>query len=248
MRKTMAVLMGLALVAGLLGTGEALAAVQQPFTLQPGGVATITFEAYCTEFGKFFPQSIVAPTGELAPDKIRAALAYIDQQGYSADQAKALEANYAIWQLAGAQRLPAPGATTQEVVQNATAAPADPAGTSLLDAAAAGQVKLTLTGWAPIGPKVQILSATDNFYGRGTITVENVSTGELSLYMPVGTVFPGSEARFQKMGGFATQIDVQNPNLPSTGAGSAPPAWFIALVAIGLLLAGRLVTRQARSS
>jgi hypothetical protein len=235
------------LISAWLGATPARAAVTQPFTLQPGGVATITFVAYCTEFGKFFPQTIVEPSGALAPEPVRAALAYIDQRGYINDEAQALEANIAIWQLAGASRLPPGGSVTSDVVANATAAPADPAGTSILTAAAAGQVRLTLTGWAPIGDKVQILSATDNFYGRGTLTVENLSAQALDLYMPVGTLFPGNEARFQQVGGFATDVQVRNPQLPNT-SGSAPPAPLLLAAALGLLAVGARLTHHPRRS
>lgn len=214
--------------------------------LAAGGTATITFVAYCTEFGKFFPQTITAPNGQLAPNQVRAALAYIDQQGYTADEAKALEANIAIWQVAGASRLPPGGDVTKAVVANATAAPANPAGISLLDAAAAGQVRMTLADWAPIGDKVQILSATDNFYGRGTLTVENTSTQALELYMPVGTLFPGNEARFQQVGGFATAVQVQNPQLPATSEGVTSPLALLLAGACGALALGLHFSRQSR--
>lgn len=227
------------------GSPVAQAAAKQPFTLQPGGVATITFEAYCTEFGKFFPQTIVEPNGQLASDKIRAALAYIDQKGYSADEAKALEANDAIWQLAGATRAPAGGDVTKDVIANGTAVPADPSGTSVLEAAKAGQVKLTLTSWAAIGAKVQILSATDNFYGGGTLTVENISQQPLTLYMPVGTLFPGSEARFQQVGGYATDVQVKNPELPKTGSDDSPPMGELLVGALGVLVLGIILLKRA---
>jgi LPXTG-motif cell wall-anchored protein len=240
----------MALVIAVLGLSfkpqSTYAAASQPFTLQPGGVATITFEAYCTEFGKFFPQTIVEPNGQLASDPIRAALVYIDQQGYSADEAQALEANYAIWQLAGATRAPAGGDITKDVIANATTPPADPAGTSVLEAASAGQVKLTITSWAAIGPKVQILSATDNFYGRGTMTVENTSQQALSLYMPVGTLFPGDEARFQLVGGYATDVQVTNPQLPATGEADQAPIATLLAAAAGLLALGIGMVRRSR--
>ena len=241
---------GFLMVVGLLMSmaGSALAQAKAPasFKLRPGGVATVSFEAYCTDFGKFFPQTILVPNG-VAPDKIRAALAYIQQQGFTADTDKALEANDAIWQLAGATRAPAGGTTTQDVIKNATTPPADPTGTSILDAATANQVKLTLASWQP-GPKVQILSATDSFYGRGTLTVENISQQELTLFLPVGTLFPGSEARFQVMGGYQTDVQVNNPQLPNTGAAEANPGLLIALLAFSLLSGGYIITRRAQAA
>lgn len=248
--KVMRGIVGILMVVGMLtmldGSAVAQAKIPASFTVLPGGVATITFEAYCTDFGKFFPQSILAPNG-IAPDKIRAALAYIQQQGLTADTDKALEANDAIWQLAGATRAPAGGTTTQDVLKNATTPPADPKGTSILDAAGANQVKLTLASWQP-GPKVQILSATDSFYGRGTLMVENISQQDLTLYMPVGTLFPGSEARFQVMGGYPTNVQVKNPQLPNTGAGERVPVLLIAMFALSLITAGSLIARRVQSN
>ena len=246
MRGVVSVLMAVGVLMTLVGSAFAQAKAPANFTLRPGGVATITFEAYCTEFGKFFPQSILTPTG-IAPDKIRAALAYIQQQGLTADTDKALEANDAIWQLAGATRAPAGGTTTQDVLKNGTTPPTDPTGTSILDAASANQVKLTVASWQP-GPKAQILSATDSFYGRGTLTVENVSQQELTLYMPVGTLFPGSEARLQVMGGYQTDVQARNPQLPNTGASESVPVLLIAMLALSLIAAGSLISRRTRPS
>jgi hypothetical protein len=223
---------------------QQVAAQETSFTLRPGGVATISFVAYCTEFGKFFPTVIVEPNG-VAPDEVRAALAYIKQQGYSADPQQALEANFAIWQLAGFSRATNSGPVTDAVKQAATRVPADPSGTSILDAASAGQVTLRLVSWQPIGDKVQILSATDHFYGSGTLTVQNVSTQDLTLFMPVGTLFPATETRFQTMGGYQTDVQVQNPGLPATGSAEERTVMLL-LVALVVLVAGTLIRSGRR--
>jgi len=225
-----------AMLVAVSSPAQAQTGANDAFTLQPGGVATITFEAFCTEFGKFFPETIVVPTG-VAADNVRAALGYVQQKAYAADGKQALEANFGIWQIAGATRATGGGDITQDVIKNGTTVPIDPAGTSIVDAAKAGQVKLTLSSWAPIGEKVAILNAADHFYGRGTLTVENTSTQAIELYMPVGTTFPGSEARFQVMGGYPTDVEVNNPNLPTT-AGADQPITMMALGALVLLAAG----------
>ncbi len=226
------------------GLSSAQAQSSPSFTLAPGGVATITFEAYCSEFGKFFPaDGVVAPTG-VASAKLRSAMAFMQSEGYAGDPDTALEAQFGFWQVAGAQRVPAGGDTTKAVVAAAAAAPpADPKGTSVIDAAKANQVKLAITSWTPIGDKVQILSATDNFYARGTMTVENVSQETLTLFLPVGTLFPATEARFQTMAGY--QTDVQTPRLPNTGAAEELPVALLASVALVLLAGGWLVVRRS---
>jgi hypothetical protein len=227
---------GALMVAALFITGARVAQAQgtsaASFTLPAGGTATISFTAFCTNFGQKFPTSIQAPNA-LAPDNVRAALAYIQAQNLHSDPAQALEAQYAIWQLVGATGSPAGGATTQQVVQNATAAPANPQGTSLLDAVTSNQVTVSLASWAPIGQPVPIGNATDNFFGQGTVTVRNNTQQPLTLFMPVGTLFPPATAGDQTMAGFATNVDVQQAQAATatTGATAAATATTAATTA-----------------
>lgn len=222
------------------------AAAQAPsnFTLQPGGKAVITYEAYCVEFGEVFPGSLQSPNG-LVNDQARAALAYGVSKGYNTDPAKALGMQYAIWQAIGAANVPKGDATTQDVLTNGKAVPVNPQGTSVLDAVKNNQVKLTLGAFAPVGSKVQITpTASDNFYGRGDLTIENTSQQALTLYMPVGTQFPSVDAKQQTLAGFATNVQVTNPvksdpaptQLPATGSGelnAVLPLFALALLALG---------------
>ncbi|MBK9714120.1 MAG: hypothetical protein IPO81_22870 [Kouleothrix sp.] len=253
----------LAVVASAFG-GVALAQTgqgAQSFTLQPGGTATVTFEAFCTNFGQAFPTSIQAPNG-VADAKVAGALAYIQSNNLAADQSQALEAQYGIWQAQGATGSPAGGTTAQAVAGAATAAPASPQGTSLLDAAQSGQVRVTLSSWQPVGNKVQIGNASDNFYGRGTLTVENTSQQALTLYMPVGTLFPPATAGDQTMAGYATSTQVTNPQptpqptaqaaqgqpqqLPNTGDGGAGASWLVFAGGLALIAAGYSIRTRMR--
>ena len=104
--------LALALLAAAFGGGAALAQTgqsAQTFTLQPGGSATVTFEAFCTNFGQAFPTSIQAPNGVSDP-KVAGALAYIQSNNLAADENQALDAQYGIWQAQGATGSPAGGA------------------------------------------------------------------------------------------------------------------------------------------
>lgn len=211
-----------ALIAGM-SAGVAQAQAPSTFTLEPGGKATITFNAFCTNFGKKFPMSIQAPNA-VAPDAQRAAVAYIQSSNLAATPQQALEAQYGLWQVIGATNSPVGGDVAKAVVNAAKTAPVTPAGTSVVDAAKQNQVKLTLNSWTPTGDKVQFGTATDNFYGSGTLTVENSSQQRLTLSMPAGTLFPPTTAGEQTMAGFATKVDVANPQtttkpttLPATG-------------------------------
>lgn len=223
-------------------TGQAA----QSFTLQPGGRATITYEAYCTDFGLKFPTTLQAPNA-VADDKLRGALAYIQANNLSADENKALEAQYGIWQLRGATGSPAGGDVAKSVVTAGNTPPATPQGTSVLDAVKAGQVKLTLGTWGPIGNKVPIGNASDNFYGRGELTIENTSQQALTLYMPVGTLFPPNTTGEQTMAAYATNAQVSNPQqnqqsqpgqLPNTADGGSGGEWLLFAGALGLVIAG----------
>lgn len=233
----------LALLLAVFGPAIAFAQTSQGFTLQPGGKATITYEAYCTDFGLKFPTTLQAPNA-VAEDKVRGALAYIQSNNISADENKALEAQYGIWQLRGATGSPAGGDVAKAVVTAGNTTPANPQGTSVLEAVKAGQVKLTLGTWAPIGNKVAIGNATDNFYGRGNLTIENTSNQAITLYMPVGMLFPPNVAGEQTMAAYASNVQVNNPQqsqpqqLPTTADGDAGNAGILVAGALGLIVAG----------
>lgn len=208
---------------GSFAVGSVSAQAPATFTLQPGGNATVTYEAFCTDFGKKFPLAIQSPNG-VAPDAVRAALANIQSNGLASDPQKALEAQYAIWQLSGATGSPSGSDVAKSVVDAAKTVPQNPGGTSVVDAAKANQVKVTLNDWKPVGDKVPIGNSSDNFYGRGTLTIENTSQQALTLYMPVGTLFPPQTAGEQTMAGYATNVQVTNPAPAATAVPATDPA------------------------
>lgn len=234
------------LLAVLAGSGRAAQAqTGKSFTLQPGGKATITFEAFCVNFGKLFPTAINGPDGTVAPDKVRAALEYAQSKGLTADSTQALQVEYAIWQLINTPNSPKGEALAQDVIAAANAATVtNPQGTSILDAAKANQVTITLDAWQPIGEKQQITAtASDHFYGRGQITVANTSQQALTLFMPSGTQFPPA-SNAQSMAGIQTDIKVENPNLPATGGARGLPFELMMLAGVALLVFGWSMRRR----
>ena len=82
----------------------------------------------------------------------------------------------------------------------------------------------------------------DNFYGRGTLTVENTSQQAVTHTRPVGTLFAPATAGEQTMAGYATNVQVSNPQaaqapqqLPNTGGESASLVLLLrALLLIGV--------------
>ncbi len=248
--------MGLLVVVCLCGVGAPAALAQtstQTFTLPPNGKATVTFQALCVVYGKKFPTAINGPS-TVSSDPVQAALSYAQSKGYLSDEQQALQVQYAIWQLLN-QGGPQGGAITQEVVAQAQNPPAPPQGTSLIDAVKADQVKVSIDSWQPNGQPVQIApGATDHFYGQGQLTVENTSQQALTLYMPVGTVFPSANADEQSIGGYLTNVQVTAPqpapeqssgNLPETSQGVLQALMpFFALLMLGAAVGVRVVRKM----
>ncbi|NJO84615.1 MAG: hypothetical protein HC828_18820, partial [Blastochloris sp.] len=148
------------------GSGSIRAQQSSTFTLLPGGVATITFDAFCTNFGLNFPNGVQAPN-TLADDNIRGALGYVQQQGLTGDEANLIQVQNAIWQLQGSGNVQ--GGVNEQVVSAAQTPPQTPQGTSILDAAQSRQISMTVEAWQPVGEPVQIGQVTDNYFGRGTL-------------------------------------------------------------------------------
>lgn len=233
-----------AVVLAALGSAPAATAAEpnRAFELKIGGRATITFIAFCTEFGDKYPAQLTLPS-DLAKPEVRAALQYIADNGLASDQTRALQGQYAIWNLLN-QPAPAGDALAQQVVSYARANKvSDPQGSSLLDAARSKQVRLTLQSWEPASPVVRITpSASDNFYGRGTLLVENIANKALTLYMPVGALFNPSVQQHQTMAGYLADVTVTNPSLPNTSGGEP------LLLTLAALFGGLVLVRVARLS
>jgi hypothetical protein len=193
----------------------------------------VSFEAYCLDFGGTFPPALAAPSAAagLAPANVRAALNYI--QGHRpADAQAALQAQYAIWRLRGVAGLPR---GTDAVAQGTPVT--DPASArSIIDGGLSrGEWSLDMTAWGPIGRPVQIATgAPDYFYGAGQMIVRNNTRQQLSLYMPVGVIFPPASSGHQRMAGYPTGVQVVR--LPNTAGGELALAAAVctAWLAIGV--------------
>lgn len=255
---------------GLLGiTAQPTTAQMQnveTFTLQPGGQAMVMFEAYCLDFGRAFPDNVQRPAG-MAPDPIRGALMYARSQNLTDTKEEALSLQHAIWRLSNVQGSPQGDTLTEQIVNNAQSTNVTPmAGAmSLLDAVSANQVSVTVNSWQPLGEEIQIGNVMDHYRGTGQLTVSNTSQQPLTLYMPVGAIFPSSDQAVQNMTGFATSVQVQNPatptpqptntpqpqpplQLPDTGADTGSLAWLLGLAAVGVVGVGWFAVRQAKRS
>ena len=243
-------LLAVACMAVFVGTGVTFAqtadvTATSTFTLQTGGKATVSYEAFCIDFGQKFPATVNAPNGVATPE-VQKAMYYALTKGYQS--AQPLELQYASWELRGAQNTPKSGATAAEIKAAITAVPAL-GGTSVLDAVRDNKVKLTLDSWAPIGDKVQLGSASDHFYGKGQLTLENTSQESLTLAMPVATIFQASDSASQNMASYATDVQVNNPasQLPQTSAFDSNPSLLVLAAGVYCILAALGIKRFLRS-
>lgn len=253
-RQPVRILTMLVLVLGLGSMSQVHAAPtaikgEETFTLEPGGTATIAFESFCLDYGKQFPTSVTLPPTGQAEAKVLSAISYALSKDYTTSAPK--EVQYAIWQARGATGSPALGAQGTEIAQNTAAASTAPSGaTSLIDALSSNKIKATAGTWNGVGEKLTINNQTDFFQGKGELKIENTSQETLTLYMPNGTVFPAPAAEFQSMAGYATDIQVNNPQrLPNTGivSLSALQLAMLAVAAFGLTALGYTIRQRSTS-
>jgi hypothetical protein len=215
LRRLTTILLAALLLCGMSGQ-VAQAQASSAFTVPPGGRVLVSFEAYCLDFGGAFPLALAAPSADagLAPANVRAAINYI--RGHRpGDSQAALQAQYAIWRLRGVAGLP----KGSDAVAQGTPV-TDPANArSILDGGLnRGEWSLDVTAWSPIGRPVQLASGvSDNFYGAGQMIVRNNTRQQLSLYVPVGTIFPPAGSGLQRVAGYPTGVQVVR--LPNTDGG-----------------------------
>lgn len=257
-RHVWTLVMAFALAAVWSGSAQAQSNnATRTFQLQPGGKATIEFESFCIDYGKKFPTTVGLPPTNVAEPTVVGALNNALTKGYTSSQPK--EVQYAIWKARGAQGSPAVGAAGAEIAQNLTPPTAPTGATSVTDAIKNNQVKATAGTWAGIGEKLTINGVQDNFQGRGQLQIENTSGQTLTLYMPIGTVFPAPSAEFQSMAGYLTNVTVNNPQqtqqaqqsdqqaLPTTGIADLNATQFLLLSLIGINIAAIGIMLQGRA-
>lgn len=255
MRLRVAGMIVLALVGAVSWGGVAAAQnnnATKSFTLAPGGKATIDFESFCIDYGKKFPDQVGLPPTNVADPAVVGVLNGGVSQGLTGSNAK--EVQFAIWQARGAQGAPAPGDVGKQLAQNPPQPAAPQGATSVIDALKNNQIKATAGSWQGVGDKLTINNFDDFYKGAGQLQIENTSGQELTLYMPIGTVFPAPSAEFQSMAGYATNVSVTNPapqtqSLPDTGLADGL-RWYealvVALIALDLFAVGTLLKRRVQ--
>jgi hypothetical protein len=164
-------------------------------TIPAGGSATLSVRGFCLDFGKPFPTQDTTIKG-LADDKIRAALNYAIQKGYTEGNPQQVE--QAMWFLRDNTWHNPDHTIGQEIVNNATTAnmPQAGTGTAINDAVTQNKVAITAKFTA---------QTADHFYGDAQLQIRNTGTADIQLYLPIGTVFtvPNSNGAFQDLAAYA---------------------------------------------
>lgn len=204
------VALSLALAFVLLPGSSRASALQQQqntITVPAGGTATFTARGFCLDFGKPFPSQATSVNG-LAADNVRAALNYSIQKGYTEGSPDQVE--LAIWFLRDNTWRNDQHTVAQEIVNNATSAnvPVPGSATSLADAVAQNQVTVSGNFTA---------QTADHFYGDGQVTITNKGTSDLTLYVPIGTIFevPGAAGNFQTLAVYPLSAPAQVTGTPA---------------------------------
>lgn len=188
-----------------LGQGQGL----NPLTIAAGGTANLTIRGFCIDFGKPFPTDNTTTKG-LADDKIRAALNYSIQKGYT--EGNPAQVELAVWFLRDSTWHNADHTVAQEIVDNATTAniPSTSGdGMSLSDAVT--QNKVTLQAKF-------VAQTAEHFYGDTTLQIKNTGTTDIKIYLPVGTVFtvPNGGGNFQDLAAYALGLQGTQQAAPAT--------------------------------
>jgi hypothetical protein len=207
--------LALMLVAGPLSTlassmapsdqGQAL----NPMTIAAGATANLTVRGFCLDFGKPFPTGNTTTKG-LADDKIRAALNYSIQKGYT--EGNPAQVELAVWFLRDNIWHNADHTVAQEIVDNATTANTPSTsgdGLSLSDAVSQNKVTLQATF---------VAQTAEHFYGDTTLQITNTGAADVKIYLPVGTVFtvPNGGGAFQDLAAYALGVQGTQQAVPAT--------------------------------
>lgn len=182
-------------------------------TIAAGATATLTARGFCLDFGKPFPTQDTSARN-LAVDRIRAALNYSIQKGYT--EGNPQQVQLAVWYLRDNTWHAEQRVIAEEIVREAATAPVPPStgeGISLSDAVTQNRVTVT----AKFVPQTQ-----DAFYGDGTVTIQNTGTSEVRVFMPMGVTFStvASPGTFQDL--LVYELSVQQGTTTPGGATASP--------------------------
>jgi hypothetical protein len=203
------------LVSPMLANADVMKQTQAPrtITIAAGATATLTARGFCLDFGKPFPTQEMSPRS-LAADRIRGALNYSIQKGYT--EGNAPQVQLAVWYLRDNTWHAEQRTIAEEIVresETATVPASTGEGVSLSEAVTQNLVTVSAT-FVP--------QTSDAFYGDGTITIRNTGTSEVRVYMPMGVTFStvASPGTFQDL--LVYELAVQQGTTTPGGATASP--------------------------
>jgi hypothetical protein len=204
-------------------------------TIPAGGTATLTARGFCLDYGKPFPTGDTT-TRALTVDRIRAALNYSIQKGYT--EGNAPQVQLAVWYLRDNTWRAEQRTIAEEIVRESATTALPPASTdaiSLADAVSQNRVSVT----ARFVPQT-----VDAFYGDGQVQVRNLGTSEIRIYLAIGSIFTTGNATFQDLAAYqlSLQQGTTTPVTTSTPATTQQPTSQPTITAVTTPPTGTITT------
>lgn len=215
------------------------------------GEATLEFQTFCMDFGKAFPTALGTPDGRAEDDVLSVIRAGLEQQ---IAEAKPLAVQLAIWSLREETDVAAlyPDSDLDAVEDAMKLLDADSSvsplrtdrGIALDTAVADGMIEATSSNFTFVDAE-QPRPDGEPYHGTGTLTLRNLTDGDLEIYFPFGTVFRAADESEQDIVAYATELEQQvTPQvMPETGS-SAPNPLPLVLAGLALAAAGLLIQRR----
>jgi len=220
-------------------------------TVPPNGEVIVDVSAFCVNFGEPFPKAVTWSPERVSDDvfKVMKAAA-VDGAGTS----DVLQTQIAIWHAIegewGYKDKDVDLTVAKRLADEAVGQTAEPLlgrGTPLDEAVKAGSVKVTVNRWVQAdAPKA--LPTDAPYYGTGALTIENLTTEAIDVYVPLGVLLKAADEAEQDMGVYAvTQQEKEMPKtLPATG-GVDRSVGYALLAGLLAVLAGLTLARRQRA-
>lgn len=195
-------------------------------TIPANGTASLTFDTYCLEVEKDFPAQLSEPRG-LASEDVRRVLRVAIDEGFA--ETDPLQTQLAIWHQVEGDWPYGEDVVPRDVAQslvdqavNETLAPLDAEGTALDQAVADGTVSISSEDFQALSSPTP-LEGGQPYRGQGTLSIQNNTAQEVTVYFPFGLVFEATNENEQDMVAFATELETEEENAPAVQEATATP-------------------------
>lgn len=212
-------------------------------TIPANGEANLSFQGYCLDFGEPFPTSFGEPGSRASEDVLKVVkTALLDG---TADE-DPLTLNLAIWTLRENRTIDAlypsmeaaKADKVNDLLERSEKATVDPLATdrgiALDKAIADGLVEVTSADFTAdeSAPLAVPEDEGHPYHGSGTMTIQNLTNGEITIYYAFGTVLQAVDESEQDLVTYSTELETK-PLLPVTGTLPLPAATVPVLIGLG---------------